>query len=252
MEPQKIIDNKELYKGLGSTLVLIIADSGAGKSTALRNLPPEHTFIFNVMGKLLPFPGAPVKYKIGLNMEHQPNATFIVDGMKTQAKKPEIDHIVIDDAQYIMATEFMQKAMIPGWEKFTIMAKNMWDILTTASYLRDGLKVFVLAHEDYTPGVVPKRKMKTLGKLLDDKITPEGLSTIVLFGGVTAEEKPNYFFQTQSDGICVAKSPMGMFPLIIPNDLWLVSQRIDEYYRGVELKDSKLDFGKLPQRNLIK
>lgn len=252
MEPTKVLSNAELYKGLGSTLVLVIADSGAGKSTSLRNLPPEHTYIINVMGKLLPFPGAPMKYQVGKNMEYQASAPFITDSMKTQAKKIEIDHIVIDDATYIMTTEFMQKAMIPGWDKFTLMAKNIWDIMTTASYLRDGLKVFVLAHEDYTAGIVPKRRMKTLGKLLEDKVTPEGLSTIVLFGGVTAEEKPEYFFQTQSDGITTAKSPMGMFPARIPNDLWLVSQRIDEYYRGVELKDSKIDFGTLPGRKTTK
>ena len=85
--------------------------------------------------------------------------------------------------------------------------------------------------------------MKTLGKLLDDKITPEGLSTIVTYGDVMVEGgKRVYYFATQSDGTTNAKSPFGMFPDKIPNDIRKMSDRIDEYYQKVDLKHSKNNF----------
>jgi len=85
--------------------------------------------------------------------------------------------------------------------------------------------------------------MKTLGKLLDDKVTPEGLSTIVLWADVVGErDSRKYIFSTQSDGVTNAKSPFDMFPSQIPNDLNKVAQRIDEYYSGIPLKQSKINF----------
>ena len=161
--------------------------------------------------------------------------------MMEVGKNEKFDSLVIDDGQYIMATEFMSNAMVKGYDKFTLMAKNIWDVLSLATKLRGGLKVFFLTHEEETN--TGERKMKTLGKLLDEKITPEGLSAIVLYGDVVNDEqKRTYYFSTQSDGYTNAKSPFDMFPQKIPNDLQLISQRIDEYYQGVELKDSKLNF----------
>jgi hypothetical protein len=243
-------ERKDLYKGQGSTLVLVIAKSGRGKSASLRNLPEESSYIINVMGKPLPFPGAMKRFKVGENMSYLPDAITILSKMKEVSANAKFDRCIIDDGQYVMASEFMLKAMVKGYDKFTIMAKNIWEIMTQASLLRDGLKVYILTHEEETE---KERKMKTLGKLLDDKITPEGLSTIVLFADVTTSgDGRQYVFQTQSDGITSAKSPMGMFPLTIANDLWLVDQRIDEYYQGVELKDSKIDFGNLPSLKTTK
>jgi hypothetical protein len=231
----------DFYKGQRSILVLVIAKSGTGKSSSLRNLPPKETFIINVMGKPLPFPSSFTEYKEKENMLSTASADDVKATMNAIDKKPEFKHLVIDDGQYIMATEFMNKAMIKGYDKFTVMAKNIWDIMVLGSRLRGDLKVYFLTHEEETS---TERKMKTLGKLLDEKLTPEGLSTIVLFGGVTGGENGNtYFFQTQSDGVASAKSPMGMFPSVIPNDLKLVSDRIDEYYSGIKLDESKLDFG---------
>jgi hypothetical protein len=160
--------------------------------------------------------------------------------MSQVSRDEKIENLIIDDAQYVMATEFMDKAMVKGYDKFTLMARSIWEILILATKLRSGLKVFFLAHEEETP---TERKMKTLGKLLDDKITPEGISTIVLYSEVIGnQDKRTYIFSTQSDGYTNAKSPYDMFPPQIPNDFLLIGKRIDEYYRGVELKDSKLNF----------
>jgi hypothetical protein len=234
------MENSELYKGSGSIASLIIAPSGQGKTSSIRNLKPETTYIINVMGKALPFIGAASKYKLGVNMAYIDRAPKIIEEMEKVSKDTKWESLIIDDAQYIIATEFMRQVLVKGYDKFSIMAQNMWNILLTANKLRDGLKVFILTHEETMPN---ERKMKTLGKLLDEKLTPEGLMTIVLFGGVSRDVSGcKYFFQTQSDGIASAKSPMGMFPYTIPNDLDIVSRRIDEYYAGVPIEESKVEF----------
>lgn len=222
-----------------SILILVIGKSGRGKSTAIRNLPPESTYIINTIGKPLPFPSG-VNYTKEKNMTNERDAVKITQYMK-RISDAKFEHLVMDDVQYIMASEFMLKALEKGYDKFSLMARNMWNILIMATCLRPGLKVYILAHEDDTG---QERKMKTLGRLLDEKITPEGLSAIVLFSETEANEKNQrrYYFSTQTDGTTNAKSPMDMFPAQIPNDLKLVSDRIDEYYKGISLQDSKLVF----------
>jgi hypothetical protein len=223
-----------------SILVMVIGKSGRGKSTAIRTLPPDKTFILNVVGKALPFAGG-VHYQENQNMKSTPDATQIMSIMTKLSQAGKAEYIVIDDAHYVMASEFMSKALVKGYDKYSIMANNMWNLLTAASKLRGGLKVFFLTHEEDTG---TERKMKTLGRLLDEKITPEGLSTIVLFAEthITEANKRQYYLSTQTDGVTNAKSPMDMFPPQIPNDLKLIADRIDEYYRGVSLSESSLNF----------
>lgn len=232
-----------------STLVLVIGASGTGKTTSLETLPPKETVLINVMGKRLPFPDAD-EYVEGKNMFVTASASEIlslIEKFKDNSYMPEVKNIVVDDGQYIMASEFMQKIRVTGYEKWNQMAEGIWKILVAASKMRGGLKIFFLTHEEtvVVGSTVTEKKMKTLGKLLDDKLTPEGMSTIVFFSGVSVGEpgKPrDYYFQTQHDGVSPAKSPRGMFPLLIANDLDVVSKRIDEYY-GQKVKkweDSKL------------
>ena len=228
-----------LYKGQKSMLILCIGKSGRGKSTAIRNLDPQETFLINILGKPLPFPKGG-RYQEKDNMLVSTDAAKIRSTMMEVSRNEKWRNLVIDDGHYVMATEFMSKALEKGYEKFTMMAKNIFEIVLLTTKLRPGLKVFFLTHEEDTG---TERKMKTLGKLLDDKVTLEGLSSIVLFAEVFSEnDKQMYYFATQSNGYTTAKSPFDMFPPRVPNDLELVSKRIDEYYSGIDLKDSKCDF----------
>lgn len=238
------IDRQELYEGGHSIVVLVVGKSGRGKSTALRNLPPEETFLVNVLSKPLPFLGGSKLYKEGKNMLISHNASEIRQMMRNVGGEESANYIVIDDILYVMAAEFMQKIQIKGFDKFSTMANNIYEIIKLAGELRPTLKVFINCHEEETP---TERKSRWFGKLIEEKIVPEAMSTIVLFADVaiSGDSEPIYYFQTQSDGICAAKSPMGMFPLTIPNDLMLVAQRIDEYYSGVPFAESELDFGSL-------
>lgn len=224
-----------------STLVGIVGPSGSGKSTSCEELNPEETILINVSGKPMPFKGWKSKYKAGkftegANYLNTDKAELIVSSLKyISTNMPHITEIIIDDAQYLMAFEFMNKATEKGFEKFTNIAKNTFDVLNTARNLRDDLNVYVLYHDEtVSENYSPKRKIKTIGKLLDDKITLEGLFTIVLYTEVVKNSETNtvnYHFATQSDGVTTAKSPRGMFEeALIPNDLKLVSKKIREYY----------------------
>lgn len=214
--------------------VLVIGKSGSGKSHSIQYLDPSETFIIAVRPKSLPWRGWKKKYeqKTGGNYYVAANYANIIKVMREVAKRPNIKQIIIDDLQYIMSTEFMDRASEVGFTKFTEIAKHIWQIFNAAEALPgDELKVFMLAHDEVNDS--GERKMKTIGKLLDDKITVEGLFSIVLFTEIDrsgAESK--YQFVTQSNGTNTAKSPDGMFDKYIPNNLQLVSDKINEYNEG--------------------
>jgi hypothetical protein len=228
-----------------SELVGIVGASGTGKSTSMGHIPelgiaglnPEETFVINVMGKPLPFKGWKAKYEDGKNYFSTTDAKTILAALAKIKDMPNIKNIVLDDYQYVMANEFVQKATTKGFDKFAIMAKNAYDVLNTSRMLRDDQKVIVLTHsEDVMIDGKSFKKIKTIGKMLDEKVTLEGLFTVLLFTDVEYDDKAQtatYSFVTNRTDEYQAKSPVGMFDNIkIPNDLGLVVSKIDEYNHG--------------------
>jgi len=226
-----------------SELIAIVGQTGTGKSTSVEDLNPKETVIIGIIDKPLPFRGWKKNYTTGI----QQGGNFLISSDAEQITKVlkyistdrlEIKQIIIDDFQYVMSTEFMNRADEAGWQKFTDIAKHVWQILSAAKSLREDLKVIVMSHDEIiTENFAPKRKIKTIGKLLDDKITLEGLFTIVLFTDVQKNKDKakgsDFTFITQNDGTTTAKSPRGMFAeLNIPNDLNSIIKVIDEYYEG--------------------
>ena len=218
--------------------VLVIGDSGSGKSTSMENLDPKSTYIIAVVSKTLPFPGSKNKYKSGKggNYFRSKSSEEICGVMKAISDtRPEIKTIVVDDAQYIMCDEAMEKALEKGYDKYSRLAKNMYEVLITPERLRDDLTVIYLAHStEESVGGYTRTRMKTIGKMLDNMITVEGLFSIVLLAGSYKDETGiHYVFLTQNDGTSTAKSPRGMFDtLSIPNDLQLVLNKIKQYEEG--------------------
>lgn len=206
-----------------STVTMILGQSGTGKSTSLRNLNPDDVLLIQAVRKPLPFRSAAWKpLKEGGCVIKQTNAENIRKLLTTTDK----DIIIIDDFQYIMAAEFMNRALEKGFDKFTEMAKNAYDILTTAMNLADHKRVYILSHTEESES--GKTKIKTIGKLLDEKITLEGLVTIVL---QTAVVNGNYIFMTKNNGQNTVKSPMDLFEdEHIENDLKAVDKAICEYW----------------------
>jgi hypothetical protein len=223
-------------------IIAIVGQTGSGKSTSIETLNPKETVLIGITQKAPPFRGWKKNYtpltKEGGNYYVSADSTKIVAALNSISNnRPEIKTIILDDAQYLMSTEFMNRSAESGWQKFTDIAKHMWDVIQAAQNLRPDIKVFILSHDEMMSETYPpKRKIKTIGKLLDEKITLEGLFTIVLFTDVSKgkeNEGIQYRFITNSDGTTTAKSPKGMFPeLLIPNDLAYVTSMIDKYYTG--------------------
>lgn len=198
--------------------VLILGESGAGKTASLRNFKKEDVGILNVASKPLPF-----RNTNGLITFNK--ATYAT--IKSAVVTPSRPSYVIDDAQYLMAFESFDKANITGYGKFTEMAKNYEEMLRVIQEdTSPDTIVYVMQHIDTDEN--GKVKAKTLGKMLDQQLTIEGLFSIVLLA--KADERRHYFV-TQSDGTNPCKSPMGMFDDIeIDNDLKMVDDTIREYY----------------------
>lgn len=216
-----------------STPVMIVGESGSGKSTSMRNLNPEETYLILVIDKPLPFRNKYKKSvttaegKIPGNLYVSDKYNDIIAAIKYINKnRPEIKNIVIDDFQYIMANEFMRRVNETGYKKFTDLAKNIWEIVCEVHECREDLVVFFLTHSELCQD--GKYKAKTVGKMLNDQVTLEGMFTIVLHAMVSQDR---WAFLTQNDGSHIAKSPLDMFDeKLIQNDLQYVKQKIDGYY----------------------
>lgn len=195
--------------------VLVLGESGQGKSTSLRNFSARDVGVFNVLGKPLPFRG-------NLKCCNNSNYADILHGLGDNNRNAYI----IDDANYLMTLEEFARAKETGYTKFSEMAQHFQIMLDCIRGTSDDTIVYVLMHPEYDAN--GKMKPKTTGKMLNEKLCVEGLFTIVLI----AQRKENeYIFTTQSDGFTPAKSPMGMFEqLEIPNDLAAVDKTIREYY----------------------
>lgn len=212
-----------------SYATLILGKSGTGKTTSLRNLDPDNTLLIQVIRKPLPFRSGRWKYH---HKDTSPNGNVVVTEdwqtiIKLMRGTTKRKVIVIDDFQYLLANEFMRRTEERGFDKFTDIAKHAWEVMSAASTLPEDVRVYLLSHLDENEAT-GAMKMKTIGKLLDEKITPEGLVTIVLR---TSVEDGKYYFVTQNNGMDTTKSPMGLFEEArIENDLAAVDQAIASYY----------------------
>lgn len=201
--------------------ILIMGESGTGKSTSIRNCDPATTAIVNPVGKPLPFRGA----KQFARLNGETDSDKICDFMKEQAKAGK-KIIIIDDFQYILAIPYMDRIKENGWDKWNDFGENYFKIIDICKELPEDVCVYYLTHcETLENGVTT---VKLIGKLLREKITIEGLFTIVLKTGVS---EGKYYFFTQNSGKDTVKSPMGMFDAFsIDNDLAYVDSKIRNYY----------------------
>ena len=224
-----------------SNLVLVMGESGSGKSTSVKSLDPKETIVFNILGKRLPFKGSAANYnkenKNLFKIDKYDTVLTYLDSIDT--KKPEIKNIVIDDAIYIMRTEFFDRSKEVGFNKYNELADHFRKIIAKCSSLRDDLNIFMLLHTESieADGSIIGYKSSSVGKLLDKMYRPEENTAITLFAQPKFDDKgkATYGFYTHKmkvNGIEIpAKTPEGMFEEDwIPNDLGLVCKAMKEYY----------------------
>lgn len=198
--------------------VLVIGESGSGKTYSLKNFEPNEVSIFSVEKARLPF-----QKKLPL-LAHAKYADI-----EKVLKAPNKKTYVIDDSQYLLVNE-MFDGMQAGVNNFDLFKKLAMNFRNLIHYINDSLPedivVYFLHHteQDKNTG---KLSAKTVGKMLNDVLTIEGCFDIVLWARLDGMD---HVFQTQSDGMCSCKSPEGMFDKVIPNDLKAVDNRVREYY----------------------
>ncbi|MDE6124038.1 MAG: ATP-binding protein [Eubacterium sp.] len=195
--------------------VLIMGESGSGKSASLRNFEPGEIGILNVASKPLPF---------RKKLNKVDNATY--KKIFKALDKPTLKAYAIDDSQYLMTFEMFNRAKEVGYTKFTDCAKQFYDLIQLViKNTPEDCIVYFLHHIERTES--GNIKAKTQGKMLDNQLTLEGLFSIVL---LCETDGKTHKFVTQSDGFTTAKSPMEMFDFEIDNDLKFVDTKIREYY----------------------
>ena len=198
------------------TAVLVIGESGSGKSASLRNFEPNEVAIFNVSEKPLPF-------RKKLPIVNTSDMRAITEEIKRNTR----NCYVVDDAGLAMTFYLFARVNDKGYEKFTNLAKQFYDLVQASINCTsdDTITYFMMHTERSDDG--SRIKAKTTGKMIDSQLTLESLFSIVLY--CMTDGKRHYFI-TQSDGVTTAKSPMDMFDLEIDNDLKAVDTAIREYY----------------------
>lgn len=201
--------------------VIVYGKSGSGKSRSLINFGEEEIFLVNTIGKRLPF-RSKFKYEI---------KTDDIGKISNGLRKMPVKTAVIDDSGYLMTNAFMRGHSAPksgssSFDLYNNIADSFWSLLTfIKSELPDDVIVYIIMHEDTTD--YGETKLRTIGKLLSEKVCIEGMSTVVL-RCVVRDGK--HLFITQSDGSDISKSPEGMFEREIDNNLKAVDTAIREYW----------------------
>lgn len=210
-----------------SIATVIIGKSGTGKTTSLRNIDPTQALLIQAVPKPLPFKskGWTVRdpaTKQPFNILRTDSAKIICDALAKTTKKI----VVIDDFQYVLANELMRRSEERGYDKFSDIARHGWDVFQAASAMPDDVRVYILSHSDEDEA--GRIKLKTVGKMLDEKIVLEGLVTIVLRTEIFDDK---YYFRTRNNGSDTTKTPMGMFDAErIENDLAEIDSTICAYF----------------------
>jgi hypothetical protein len=224
-----------------ANLTLIMGECGSGKTTSLRNLNPDETFIINIENKPLPFRNFKNLFRSApegdkkINYYAEDNAIKIVSAInKISKERPDIKYLVIDDFGYLMSNEFFAKASEKGYEKYSILGQHAWMVLNALKGSRNDLYCFVMAHNELTND--GKYKIRTIGRMLDEKFNVEGIFPHVYHALVI---EGRYRFLTHNDGKHIARSPLDMFKDdYIENDLQKIIEVYEDFYGKPEVQNA--------------
>lgn len=229
-----------------SSVICVAGMSNCGKSTSLKYLDPKSTFIISCTNKQLQIPGFRKKYikatiednKLIGNWYVSNNYTKIESMLKAvSATRPEIKVAVLDDANYLLSAETFNNALTKGYEKFSVMAKNYYDLIQYCQTLRDDLTIVFITHlENYGTDIDPEYRMWTTGKMLVNQINLDGLFSYIIYAERYIDDidgEVHYRFKTRTDGNDTCRSVSGCFSekYIEPN-MKLVIDSINKFENG--------------------
>lgn len=213
-EVEEILESRRV-KNMNSVPVLLIGQSGSGKSTSLRNFTKDEVAVVNVLGKPLPF-------KSDIKAPKCDDYASILKAIAGTKKKT----IVIDDANYLITNEFMNKSSVKGFDKYNEMGNNFFNLINGIKNIQGGKTVYLIMHEDTDEN--GNVKPKTIGKLLDDKVNIQGMFTVCIR---SMFDNGNYIFRLKTNGQDCVKTPFGMFETdTMENDLKEFDKIVRDYY----------------------
>lgn len=226
-----------------SNCICVAGQSNSGKSTSLRTLDPKSTFIISCTNKQLQIPGFRKKYpKVAINGNKLTGNWYVQNKYDKIEKilklvsdtRPEIKVVVLDDINYLLSNETFENATTKGYEKFTLMAKNYYDLLTDCQLLRDDLMVVVISHtENFGTELDPQYRLWTTGKMLTNQINLDGMFSYIIYSEKTVDDvdgEVHYRFKTRTDGNDTCRSVAGCFEdKYIEPDMKLVIDTINAF-----------------------
>lgn len=213
--------------------VLIIGRSGSGKTYSIKNFGTDEVGVISVEKGRLPFRSDIKTMKVPKDPTNGEGDPATVNAAKyawimSVIRKAKAKAIVIDDSQYLLVNEFFDRSEERGYDKWTYIAKHFRDLIHSINEMEDEDKIVYFLHHSELDAD-GREKTKTIGKMLDEKLTVEGCFDIVIYC-------QDHKFFTQTNGQSTAKTPEDMFPLEIPNDLKVVDDAIRDYYNMKEDK----------------
>lgn len=214
--------------------VLIIGKSGSGKTYSLKNFKKDEVGIISVEKGRLPFKSDLQVVKVPTHFEgvkdyatlHRARYAWILKAIEGGKFKS----VAIDDSQFLLVNELFDRANEKGYDKFVSMASNFRNLIHSINESEDEDKIVYFLHHTELDAD-GREKAKTIGKMLDEKLTIEGCFDIVIYC-------QDHKFYTQTNGQSTAKTPEGLLDLEIPNDLKAVDDAIRDYY-GMNKKEEK-------------
>jgi hypothetical protein len=231
-----------------ANLIVLAGFSNSGKSTSLKYLDPTETFIVSCTNKQLQIPGFRKKYKKVAIEDKKLVGNWLVSNSYEKINKildivnktrPDVKIVVIDDINYCLSGEIMDNALVIGYEKFTMQAKNYYDLITNAGELRDDLTVVFISHiiNDGTD-IDPQYKLYSSGKMLDKTVNIDGLFSYIIYSERYIDEatgEVGYRFKTRTDGNDTCRSVAGCFSekYIEPN-MQTIIDTINKFEEGEE------------------
>ena len=226
-----------------SNLICLAGQSNTGKSTSLRTLDPKSTFIISCTNKQLQIPGFRKKYtKVEIKDKKLIGNWYVSNNYAQIGKilsavsntRPEIKVVVLDDINYLLSNETFENALDKGYTKFSVRAKNYYDLLADCQLLRDDLTVVVITHtENYGTDMDPQYRMWTTGKMLTQQINLDGMFSYIIYSDRyidDTDDEVHYRFKTRTDGNDTCRSVAGCFTeKYIEPDMKAVIDRINEF-----------------------